>query len=76
MTGDHFIKNDAVDTDDEEEDVNFPVNTVAVVLYDRATRWIAVYPKAAKSTVFTIEGYATFCWPHGQNLQFLLRQRA
>ncbi len=44
VTGDHFIKN-GTDDADEVEDPFFPVDTVAVVLYDRATRWLAVYPQ-------------------------------
>ena len=52
MTGDRFIKN--VGDFVEEEDPNFPVDTVAVVLYDRATKWLAVYPKLTKTTVDTI----------------------
>ena len=50
VTGDHFIKSGTGTPD--EEDPYFPVNTVAVALYDRATKWIAVYPKSAK-TPFT-----------------------
>ena len=44
VTGYHFIKNGGVY--DGVEDSYFPTDTVAVVLYDRATRWLAVYPKS------------------------------
>ena len=40
VTGDHFIKNVAGYA--AQEDPNSPVDTVAVVLYDRATKWLAV----------------------------------
>ncbi len=38
VTGDHFIKGGRED----EEDPSFPCDTVAVVLYDRGTRYLAV----------------------------------
>ena len=44
VTGDHFIKNLLYGGGDP----NFPINTVAVALYDRATEWLASYPKATK----------------------------
>ena len=47
VTGDHFIKNSL---GDDESDPDFPISTVAVVLYDRATKWLAPYPKATKTT--------------------------
>ena len=59
MVGDHFIKGGR----DEEEDPNFPCDTVAVVLYGRATRWLAVYPKTAKTTVHTIAAMQHFAGP-------------
>ena len=42
VTGDHFIKGGRED----EEDHNFPCATVAVFLYDCATRFVAVYPNS------------------------------
>ena len=50
MTADHLVNNNG-----EEEDSDIPVNIVAVVLLDGATRWIAVYPTASKTTEHTIE---------------------
>ena len=45
VTGDHFIKNASSVI---EEDASFPIDTVAVVLCDRGTKWVAVYPKTTK----------------------------
>ncbi len=59
VTGDHFIKGGR----DEEEDPNFPCDTVAVVLYDRGTRFLAVYPKSAKTTANTIAAMQHFAGP-------------
>ena len=44
-----MIKNDG-----EGEESDIPVDTVALVMLDRATQWIAVYPKATKSADHTI----------------------
>ena len=41
--------------DDEEEDVGILVDKAAVVMLDRATQWIDVYPKASKTTEHTKE---------------------
>ena len=41
----------------------FPTDTVAVVLYDRGTRWLAVYHKATITTYHTIEAMQHFCGP-------------
>ena len=60
VTRDHFIKNGRESA--EEEDPNFPSDTVAVVLYDRATQWLAVYPKSAKTTDHTIAAMQQFWW--------------
>ena len=59
MTGDHFIKH-SLSKEGEIEDPNFPVNTVAVVLLDRGTKWLSVYPKATKSAFHTIEAMQHF----------------
>ena len=48
VTGSHFIKSSAGQSGGEE-DPNLPTDTVAVVLYDRGTKWLAVYPKATKT---------------------------
>ena len=45
------------------DDSNFPTDTVAVVLFDRATRWLAVYPKAIKTAYHTIEAMQHFAGP-------------
>ena len=34
--------------EDDTEDTDVPVDTVAVVFLDRATKWIAVYHKVVK----------------------------
>mgnify|MGYP000535709357 CR=1 FL=1 len=65
VTGDHFIMNGTGSPD--EEDLYFPSNTVAVVLYDRATKWIAVYPTSAKTTLHTIEAMHHFAGPQDKN---------
>ena len=59
MTGDHFIKKGGGDFD-EADDPNFLADSVAVVLFDRATRWLAVYPKSTKTTYHTIEAFQHF----------------
>ena len=66
VTGDHFIKNSL---GDEDEDPNFPISTVAVVLFDRATKWLAAYPKATKTTYHIIEALH-FAGPGGKNASF------
>ena len=40
---------------DGGEDAGLPLNAVAVFLLDRATAWIAVYPKASITAEHTIE---------------------
>ncbi len=47
VTGDHFIKNTP---DDVDEDPGQPKDTVGIVIFDRGTKWLAVYPKASKTT--------------------------
>ncbi len=44
VTGDHMRR-----SEDDTEDTDVPVDTVAAVFLDRATKWIAVYPKSSKS---------------------------
>ncbi len=66
VTGDHFIKGGR----DEEEDPNFPCDTVAVVLYDRGTRFLAVYPKSAKTTANTIAAMQHFAGPRDKVQSF------
>ena len=53
-TGNHFIKSGRGDVA-EKEDPHFPTDTVAVVLYDRGTTWLAVYPKTTKTLYHTLE---------------------
>ncbi len=55
VTGDQFIKNDLGQNGEEEDATVPPPRTLAVALLDRATQWIAVYPKATKSAEHTIE---------------------
>ncbi len=43
VTADHLIENA-----DEGEDAELPINTVAVVILDRATQWVAAYPQGDK----------------------------
>ncbi len=49
-----------IKNDDGEEDDGIPIDTVAVVLLDRGTRWIDVYPKGSKSTEHTVEAFQHF----------------
>ena len=35
--------------DNDAGDTDVPVDTVAAVFLDRATKWIAVYPRSSKS---------------------------
>jgi hypothetical protein len=67
VTGDHFIKNASSAI---EEDANFPTDTVAVVLYDRGTKWLAVYPKTTKTTEHTVEAMQHFCGPKDRTASF------
>ena len=66
VTGDHFINGGRGD----EEDHNFPCDTVAVVLYDRGTRFLAVYPKSAKDTANTVAAMLHFAGPRDKVLSF------
>ncbi len=52
VAADHLIRKD-----DGEEDDGIPTDTVAVVLLDRGTGWIDVYPKGYKSTEHTVEAF-------------------
>ena len=67
VTGDHFIKGGVVVDD---EDPFFPTDTVAVVLYDRATKWLAVYPKTTKTTYHTMEAFQRFGGPRDKIKSF------
>ena len=46
--------------DDGEGDDDIPRDTVVVVLLDRGTGWIDVYPKSSKSTEHTVEAFQHF----------------
>ena len=75
MFGDHcagvnLIKRGAADDDD-----GLPRDTSALVMLDKATGWIAVYPKASKSTLHTIEAMQHFAGPMTKHQEVLLRQR-
>ncbi len=66
VTGDHFIRG----VREDEEDPSFPCDTVAVVLYDRFTRWLGVYPKTAKTAVHTIAAMQRVVGPKGRVQSF------
>ena len=68
VTGYHFIK-DASRSDDEEGP-HFPIDTVAVVLSDRGTRWLAVYLEATKTCYHTVEAMQHFCGPKDRIASF------
>ena len=53
VTADHFIKNGQESTDEVES--LFPSSSVAVVMHDRGTKWLACYPKSTKSADQTID---------------------
>ena len=67
VTADHLIKND-----DGEGDDDIPHDTVAVVLLDRGTGWLDVYPKAPRSTEHTIEAFQHFAGATDNVADFLL----
>ncbi len=62
--------------EDDTEDTDVPVDTVAAVFLDRATKWIAVYPKSSKSANTLHSSNQALCCFEIQGLAFLLRQRA
>ena len=43
---------------------------MAVVIYDRATKWLAAYPKATKTTYHTIEAFHHFAGPTDKIVSF------
>ena len=67
VTADHLIKNDDGEGGDE-----VPHDTIAVVLLDRGTGWLDVYPKASKSTEHTIEAFQHFVGAKDKVTSFLL----
>ncbi len=58
VTADHLIE-----IDGGEEDDGIPIDTVVVVLLDRGTGWIDVYPEGSKSTEHTVEAFQHFAGP-------------
>jgi hypothetical protein len=68
VTGDHFTKD--VDDSVEEEGPNFHIGTVAVVLYDIATKWLTVYPQSTKTTYGTIAAMQHFASPKDKIASF------
>ena len=68
VTGEHFIK--GCSGREDEGDPNFPCDTVAVVLYDRGTRFLAVYPKSAKDTANTVAAMQHFAGPRDKVQSF------
>ena len=57
-------------SEDDAEDTDVPVDTVAVVFLDRATKWIAVYPKSSTSAKHTIEAVKHFAGPEDKIASF------
>ena len=55
--GAHFAADRLIKNDDGEGDDDIPADTVAVVLLDRGTGWLDVYPRASKSTEHTVEAF-------------------
>ena len=55
VTGYHMKR-----SEDDAEDTDVPVDTVAAVFLDRATKWIVVYPKSSKSAKHFIEAMNHF----------------
>ncbi len=55
---------------DKEEDPSFPIDTVAVILYDRGTKWLAVYPKATNTAYHTVDAMRHFCGPEDRIASF------
>ena len=68
VTGYHFIKN--ASQSDDEEDPPFPIDTVEVALYDRGTKWLAVYPKATQTAYHTVETMQHSSGPKDQIASF------
>ena len=60
--GYHFIRNGS-GPDGGEDDPGFPTDTVAVVLFDRPTKRLAVYHTATKTAHHTIEAMQHFAGP-------------
>ncbi|MCP3883502.1 MAG: hypothetical protein GY701_34620, partial [Sulfitobacter sp.] len=52
-TGDHLFSKAAV----ENADPFFPLASTAVVMHDRATKWLDCFPKATKSHNHTVEAF-------------------
>ncbi len=44
---------DLIKSDDEDVDSDIPINTVAVVMLDRATQWIALCPTTSNTATHT-----------------------
>ena len=55
-----FYRKNGLGQEGIADDPNFPIDTVAVVLFDRGTKWLSVYPKATKSAFHTIEAMQHF----------------
>ena len=55
----------ATDRDDDEPDdaIESDIVTNGIVMFDYATKWIDVFPKASKSTEHTIEAFTEWCGP-------------
>ena len=67
VTGDHFIK---YTPGDDDEDPEHPKDTAGIALYDRGTKWLAVYPKGSKTTCHTMEAMQHFAGPNDKIRSF------
>ena len=67
ITADRLTKND-----DGEEDDGIPIETFAVVLLDRGTGWIDVYPEGSNSTEPTVEASQHYAGAKDKDASFLL----
>ena len=63
MLGDHCAGDSLIKRDTADDDDGFPVDTSALVMLDKATGWVAVYPKASTSTPHTSEAMRHFDGP-------------
>ena len=60
---------------DGEEGNGIPIDTVAVVLLDRGTGWIDVYPKGPKSTEQTVGAFQHFAGAKDKVTSFTVTTR-
>ncbi len=65
VTADNLIRND-----DGVGDSGIRVDTVAVVLLDRGTKWIDVFPTASETTDHTTDAFQHFAGPKDKIARF------